>query len=167
MVRHEFTHSHTRTAPPPGCDHPSRHAAQPGKNKEQLCNSAAYKTINIVQGCSDTVITHRSESRALCVCMCITRTGRCVYDTAQRFPLYCTLSKRALQQTLPKTKYSAHVAVPSSSSLTFLIQFSFFPPLPSICSPLCQHLCASRTPNCNQAYGAKLAFPSLPPSDAV
>lgn len=45
------------------CAHPSRpRRLQPGKNKEQVCNSAAYKTINIVQGCGATIITHRSET---------------------------------------------------------------------------------------------------------
>lgn len=34
----------------------------PGENKKQVCSLAAYKTINIVQGCDDTIIIHRSET---------------------------------------------------------------------------------------------------------
>lgn len=45
------------------CDHPSRPCClPPGKNKKQVCNSAVYKTINTVQGCSDTIIIRRSET---------------------------------------------------------------------------------------------------------
>lgn len=113
------------------CDPPSRLCClTPGKHKEQVCNSTSYRTINTVQGCGDTIIIHRSETKAIYVCVDNRCWEMCLQSCSE---ISCPLYFEQMHTVL-KTKYSLHVAVLIWCFLIFQMQFFSFPSLPLISS---------------------------------
>lgn len=127
------------------CDHPSRPCCRPpGKNKKQICNSAAYKTINTVQGCGDTIIIRRSETWAIYVSVYNQGWEMCLQRCSEiSSPLYFErpVANTAEDKTLP------------SCGCAFLV-LSYLPDKGFFIS-----LLATRCPPCHQNPSSTPAFP--------